>query len=270
MLGNNNICKLSHMRSSDLMCASFVYEKTDVQARKTYTAGYMLGIVLRGSGVLNQNNHSYEIAEKNVFFINKDAYFNIVGDGDLAYAYISYFGRRADELAERFELSDHSSVFDLGDDFERVKSFIMNCLDKSTEHNVDIFGECALLYLLAHLDAKESVSNSLLSEIVVLTNNNFTSPSFSLSKLADMLGYSSKYISFFFKKNKGICYSKFLRDIRIKHAAFLMEQGITSVKNAALLSGFDDVLYFSKVFKSEMGKSPKEYVMHLERTRRAE
>ena len=75
-----------------------------------------------------------------------------------------------------------------------------------------------------------------------------------------MMKYDAKYLSFYFKKHKHICYSEYLRDMRIRHAVFLMEQGLTSVKNIALLSGFGDALYFSKVFKRVMGKSPKEYM----------
>jgi len=41
---------------------------------------------------------------------------------------------------------------------------------------------------------------------------------------------------------------------------FLIEQGIVSVKNVAILSGFQDALYFSKVFKDAVGISPKEYI----------
>jgi YesN/AraC family two-component response regulator len=102
-----------------------------------------------------------------------------------------------------------------------------------------------------------------LHSIIELTNKSFTDPTFSLSALAKELNYSSKYISFFFKKNKGICFGEYLRTLRVKHSVFLMEQGITSVKNIALLSGFSDALYYSKIFKQEIGRSPKEYIESL-------
>lgn len=77
------------------------------------------------------------------------------------------------------------------------------------------------------------------------------------------MNYDSKYLSFYFKKHKRICYSEYLRDLRISHSLFLMEQGITSIKNIALLSGFGDALYFSKVFKKVTGKTPKEHIAFL-------
>ena len=56
---------------------------------------------------------------------------------------------------------------------------------------------------------------------------------------------------------------QYLREIRIRHAVFLMEQGVVSVNNVALLSGFGDALYFSKVFSDVMEISPKIYIKNL-------
>ena len=58
--------------------------------------------------------------------------------------------------------------------------------------------------------------------------------------------------------------SEYLRTVRIKHAVMLFDHGLDSVKNVALLSGFSDPLYFSSVFKAEVGISPKEYKERLE------
>ena len=60
-------------------------------------------------------------------------------------------------------------------------------------------------------------------------------------------------------KKMGMSFSEYLRTVRIKHAVMLFEHGLDSVKNVALLSGFSDPLYFSSVFKSEVGISPSEY-----------
>ena len=48
--------------------------------------------------------------------------------------------------------------------------------------------------------------------------------------------------------------------IRLKNAIALFDHGLDSIKNVALLSGFSDPLYFSSVFKAEVGRSPKEYI----------
>ena len=98
---------------------------------------------------------------------------------------------------------------------------------------------------------------------MTLTQKSFTDPDLSMSVIADELKYDPKYLSSVFKKKKGIPYTQYLRELRIKHAIFLMEQGVVSVKNVALLSGFSDALYFSKIFTAAEGISPKAYIQKI-------
>ena len=264
---NDNICRFSEVISGDLICTDFVYEKTDVQSAKTFTDKYILGFISEGSGVLNQGDTECSLSFGYAFFVPKNSYFSIRGEAGLSYFYISFYGRRADELTERFGLLKSAAAYSLGEYYEKINATLYDCLEKATDRKTDIFSECAVLYLLAHLDVKKKEPDTLISGILSLTNRSFTDSAFSLGALADALGYDAKYLSSIFKKSQGICYSDYLRDLRIKRSVFLMEQGITSVKNAALLSGFSDALYYSKIFKKKIGKTPKEYIAYLSEQR---
>ena len=57
-----------------------------------------------------------------------------------------------------------------------------------------------------------------------------------------------------------IGFSKYLNQLRIKHAYDLISQNMTSVSEIAYNCGFSDSLYFSKVFKKITGISPTEYI----------
>ena len=48
-------------------------------------------------------------------------------------------------------------------------------------------------------------------------------------------------------------FSDYVKNIRIRHAVFLIEQGVRVVKNVALLSGFSDPLYFSHLSVLPLG-----------------
>ena len=122
-----------------------------------------------------------------------------------------------------------------------------------------------MLYSLAKLKPKKTEQSDAVGLMITLTQERFTDPSLSLSTLADAIGYDSKYVSSLFKRRTGIAYTHFLRDLRIKHAVFLMEEGVANVKNVALLSGFEDPLYFSKVFTASEGISPKVYIQNIEK-----
>ena len=63
----------------------------------------------------------------------------------------------------------------------------------------------------------------------------------------------------------GVTYSEYLRDLRIKYAVSLLNEGLDSIKNVALLSGFADPLYFSNIFKKTIGISPRKYALTVQK-----
>ena len=149
--------------------------------------------------------------------------------------------------------------------YQTMREFWLDCLRDADDGNVDLLAEAVLLYSLAHLRPAVKKQNDLLTKILLITDERFTEADFTLSSLADEIGYDAKYLSFIFKRKKGVTFTGYLRDLRLRHAIFLMEQGVVSVKNVAILSGFDDALYFSKIFKQYTGHSPKEYIENLHR-----
>ncbi|RTE04306.1 response regulator transcription factor [Paenibacillus whitsoniae] len=75
-----------------------------------------------------------------------------------------------------------------------------------------------------------------------------------------LFGYNKNYISNVFSEIMGIPPSKYLMKVRIlKAKSLIVEQPHLPLKTVAELVGYDDPLYFSRVFKNEIGFSPKEY-----------
>jgi len=264
-----NICKFNRTSSGDLICTNFVYETNKAQAGGTCLDKFTLGFGVKGTGVLKGGGQSYPFSQGCVFFVPPNIPFCVNGEGELCYFYLHFHGRRAEELALRVGVFDEPAVFDKTEHYARILDFAFDCLHKATAENLDIFSEAVLLYILGHLESSRHADGGLITEIITKTNEYFSDPQFSLSALAADLDYDTKYLSALFKKKKGIPFTRYLRDLRIRHAIFLMEQGVVSVKNIAILSGFGDALYFSKLFKEAMGVSPKNYIEELEATRSA-
>ena len=126
-----------------------------------------------------------------------------------------------------------------------------------------MLSESVLLYSLAEFPTHVKETDDIVSKMISLTHENFKDVELSLNGVAERLGYDPKYLSSVFKKKQGISYTQFLREMRIRHAIFLMEEGVISVKNVALLSGFGDALYFSKVFTKVEGITPKAYIAKI-------
>lgn len=77
-------------------------------------------------------------------------------------------------------------------------------------------------------------------------------------------GYAEDYIRMLFKKRYGIPPLKFLAQIRMENACFLLDTyRDLPLAEIAERCGYDDYVYFSKTFKAHIGKSPREYLKDL-------
>ena len=254
-----NICKFNPNASSDLTCTCFVREGTDAQNEPRLWSDYALHLVLGGCGQLVVNGRRHPLEKGDLFF-------TVQGDtaaierGDMEYAYIRFQGRRSVEIAERLDIGEGNRVFS---GHEALISFWSNCLSRATADNLDFLSEAVLLYSLAELSPRRKEVSDVIARVVRITGESFSDPTLSLSSVAAEVGYHDKYISALFKRQKGVTYTQYLRELRLRHAVFLIEQGVVSVKNVAILSGFGDALYFSKVFKEVKGISPKELIRRV-------
>lgn len=77
-----------------------------------------------------------------------------------------------------------------------------------------------------------------------------------LDHLADLADLNPVYLGAYFKKTNGYTIKQYINRIRINNAESLLSTGGYTVSEAAMRSGFDDLFYFSKVYKSYKGYSP--------------
>ena len=253
----DSVCKFNDSIANAVNCTQFVYETSDIQKNTVKNTVHCLGIVVKGAGSITVQQRNETLSAGDVYVIRKNTEFSIQRGADMEYSYISFHGWRADELMERIGASRHSLVFH---GHEALLPFWLSCFSKAERGNLDLFSESVLLYVMAHLTELPKEKNDLSEKITEYINERFSNPTLSISEIAKELGYDPKYLSAVFKSKKGVTFTEYLRTLRVKHAAFLFEEGIESVKSVAVLSGFSDALYFSKRFKAETGMTPSEYI----------
>lgn len=260
MARQDNICKFITNSSKDrIVTTNFVFEKNAVSDGKM--AAYRTNavyLVISGKGTLHTEASIKELRPGNVFFSFAQLPFKIENTDNINYMYVSFEGGRSEELFSRFGITPTNCVFE---GHEGLVSFWQNSIVKANEKNLDLISEAVLLYTLGEMAPPENGNDQLLiRSILKYIEDNFTDSELNLSSVADALGYNSKYISRIFKKEMGIVFSAYLTNIRIQHAIFLIEQGVTAIKNVAILSGYKDPFYFSNVFKNIVGMAPSEYI----------
>lgn len=81
----------------------------------------------------------------------------------------------------------------------------------------------------------------------------------SLQEVADEVAVSRNYFSEMFKRVTGHNFIDYVIDLRLKRAKELLSTTSLRVYEVADRSGFNDVKYFSKLFKKMVGMTPAEY-----------
>lgn len=80
-----------------------------------------------------------------------------------------------------------------------------------------------------------------------------------LKALAASQNISPGYLSTLFKKETGVTVTEYVTQRRIRHAIRLLNSTQLQIQTVARHCGIPDVNYFSKVFKKQTGKTPKDY-----------
>ena len=122
----------------------------------------------------------------------------------------------------------------------------------------------ALLYeILAYFaesDKKEIVTSSMtLEPALEYLENHIFDPALKIGGLHELCGVSDTYFRRMFLEQFGIAPKRYVQERRLAQAKAILDNGeYSSIGEVALLTGFDDALYFSKVFRKKYGHAPSE------------
>ena len=80
-----------------------------------------------------------------------------------------------------------------------------------------------------------------------------------VNTLISRFGYSPIYISRLFKRYVGVTISDYMKDVRLSHAAYYLENTNYSLQQICNLVGLDNLSYLNKIFKQKYGTTPIKY-----------
>ena len=107
--------------------------------------------------------------------------------------------------------------------------------------------------------ATSSLDEKIILKAKSVIEANIADPEFSVKMLCDELGMTNSTL---YRKMKGILNmmpNEFIRNIRLRRAAQLLEDAAIDIAEAAYLTGFNDPSYFSACFKKQYGVTPSAY-----------
>ena len=101
---------------------------------------------------------------------------------------------------------------------------------------------------------------NFMTEIINIIKREMSNPELSVELIADEYGVSRTYLNRKIKAITGDTTLKFIRNIRFKYAAQLLQSGEKNVSETAWEIGYNDVNTFRLRFKEMFGVTPTSYL----------
>lgn len=231
-----------------------------IQGKRTYFIGDKSYIVEKGDIILSPTykNHKFETIEPYEQFIIR-LHPSIFTD---------FFVKSLPFLSKNDVLQTHK------DNFENILIVVKRIYDtfnsQATDRFETIYADfCYLIHLMYKYGENKfpnyTLSNSVSSpnsrvlalKISQYVNEHFAED-FSLETLEKEFFVSKVWLSKIFKETTKTTIFQYKLSLQIQHAKKLIETG-TSLNKIYALCGFKSKDYFNKVFKKEVGLSPKQY-----------
>lgn len=148
------------------------------------------------------------------------------------------------------------------DDFV-TKPFDIDILQQKMENILSLKASIKKKFRIEQISEPKKVETQSPDEKFMLKamqviEKNISEPDFDIEQLASETGVSRMQLYRKMNALTGMTVKEFIRNVRIKRAKQLLEQGTLTVSEIAYEVGFKDIAYFRKCFKAHFGVNPSE------------
>ena len=115
-----------------------------------------------------------------------------------------------------------------------------------------------LVSLKQNLIRNSTTGNEALQKVIDLMRNNLHR-NFTLKELSTAVNLSSSHLSSIFKEKTKYSPLSLFTSMKMQKACLMLNDSGKNIKSIAALLGYDDPYHFSRVFKKQMGVSPRKF-----------
>ena len=225
--------------------ADMVRGPVTYKAARTCT---MLHYVISGCGVLTMGEKEYPVRQGQAFLLTpKDgrAQFHVTADEPVKYRWVSFTGT----MSHCF--SKLPPVFD-------VPENLLGSLKTLGYEPPCPYSLASDLFMLrSHMIPSDCQPCDYVEYVMDYVQNTYMEP-ITVSTIAETMALDRSYLSRMFKKKTGQTLQNYIHEVRIQESKRLMMDGY-SVKEAAMMCGFNDSFVFSKLFTQLNAMAPSEW-----------
>jgi len=123
-----------------------------------------------------------------------------------------------------------------------------------------IWSKSKLIELLDVIESKATKNREIINRAFEYINSHFTRD-ITLESVAGDIGISPQYLSKIFKETYGTNFIDYITNKRLEYAKILLSNNSINLKDVSSAVGYGDQYYFCKIFKRDIGLTPKQYRM---------
>ena len=270
---SKSICRFMSAKNEDstIQAVRFVYETECLSLTQPFLHPiYVFHIVTKGTAVFKIGSNKYPLKRGDVFFAFPAYPYYLDADDEFEYIYVSFMGNGATSRLLKCNITPEKPCYE---DFGFLCTMFENAIRRITPFNSNLLTESVLYYALSFFGNDECESetddqknsNSVFQSIVDYVDYHYRESDISLGRVANVFSYTEKYLSSLFKRKMQIGFTSYLNNLRIQYACELIQKGSISMAEIAVVCGYSDYSYFSKVFKKITGHSPTDGLKYLNR-----
>lgn len=154
-----------------------------------------------------------------------------------------YLARRRRAEQQRLRVQEHIHAAQMREE-EEDKAKVEQAVDKLIDQQPVI----------------QTPDERLMERVIQVINRHLSDSDLSVEQIANEVGMNRSHLHRKMKEMTGESISGFVRNVRLKRAAFLLEGGRHSIAEVMYACGFDNPSGFSTRFKHFYGVSPSEYM----------
>ena len=178
---------------------------------------------------------------------------------------VRYLRRRRRAEQQRLRVQEHIHAAQMreieeGNVKEEVQTSIVDVQAKETLEEERREKARQTVEELVEKPTLQAPDERLLERVMKVVNAHITDSDLSVEQIANEVGLSRSHLHRKMKELTGESTSDFVRNVRLKRAAYLLEGGKHSIAEVMYACGFDSPPGFSTRFKNFYGVSPTEYV----------
>jgi len=175
-------------------------------------------------------------------------------------------GKLADNFYNRYKENQNPNYRNIAFSEERMQFFekIYSFFDRNLQKHIEYANLLALSFIsnFIYNDFENDVDNkfddTVVNAVVEFLIENLNKK-LTLDEVASKFNYSKSYLHTKFKSKTGYPVLVYFNLKKIQRACEFLNYSDRSIKEISFALGFDNPLYFSRIFKNFMGKSPKHY-----------